>query len=46
MKIVNNQTMYDEKSFKDKKERYNIVDNINDFNKNNIFTIVWIYHAR
>ena len=32
--------MCDERFFKNEKKRYNIVDNIDDFNENDIFTIV------
>ena len=40
MKIIDSQMMCDERFFKDEKERYDIVDNIDNFNENDIFTIV------
>ena len=38
--------MYDENFFAYKKWRYNVIDDINDFNENNIFTIIWICYAQ
>ena len=34
MKIIDSQTMCDERFFKNKKKQYDILDNIDDFNKN------------